>query len=105
MEPNPIFAACFSEIRQGFDPAFSYVVFENESVHGVADDFKDLTSIISDHQKEVLEQIFYRDRVTDRVLLVVKLDPAKADDIIAKIQSFRLPQNLAVYFYFRNTRL
>lgn len=89
----------FTEIRQNFDSAYSYVIFENESESGKPESFQDIMAILSRHHKGVLDKVFHRDKSTGRLLLVVKLRTAQSDAIKNKILNTNLPKHIAFYFY------
>ena len=90
----------FEKIRKGLDSAFGYIIFENKSEFGNFDDFRDVTAIISHCKEGIIKQTFYRDKITKRLLLLIKLESDQADTVRQMILDIKLPKDITVYFYY-----
>ena len=102
MDTRTSIPTSFEEIRNGLDPFYSYMIFENDEKSGKSVEFLKIKAVFEQHEKGVFEQILYQEKTTGRVLLVIKLNPDLAVMIKQEILNINLPKNIAIYFYSNN---
>lgn len=88
-----------SEIKKGLDPSFCHMILENVSDSPGGNDFIDFRPILSGHSGDVIEEASYRDRITGRSLLVVKIDPTRMEMIKQKLLNMKLPEHIIIYMF------
>jgi hypothetical protein len=86
-------------IKQGLDPAFSYVIFEKD---GLAEKnaWIDLYASLGGLNLPILDVVLtFEDTSRRKMLLVAKFEAGRADTIMDKIICARLPRNMVSYVY------
>ena len=86
------------EIKQGLDPAFSYVIFEKD---GLAEKnaWIDLYASLGGLNLPILDVMTFEDTSRGKMLLVAVFEAGRADTIMDKIICARLPRDMVSYVY------
>ena len=92
----------YAEIKQRFDPASSYMVFERHVATGEKEDFSVIDNILSNLAKGAAETEICRDDGKGKDLLIVKAAPGDIDIIVNAFvdQSLQDNFNYCVYSAF-----
>jgi hypothetical protein len=92
-------SASFERIKQGFDPAFCYVVFEcgagpvgESRLEAVSESLQRLGLAVSGAK-------MFHDAAAEKVMLVVQFEPAQRLRIMEEIFNAGLPEEVALYAY------
>ena len=93
----------FQTIKQGLDPAFSYIVFERTVVRGADASFDDVFDTLSALQKPDTVWRIYTDKIERILWLVIQMVPEHAEDIMNEVLETALKKDLK-YYYYRNRR-
>ena len=85
-------------IKQGLDPAFSYVIFERD---GLAEKnaWIELYASLGGLKLPILDVLTFEDTSRRKMLLVAKFEAGRADAIMDKIICARLPRDMVSYVY------
>ncbi len=92
----------YAEIKQRFDPASSYMVFERHAATGEKEDFSVIDDILSNLEKGAAETELCWDDAKKRDILIVKAAPGDIDIIVNAFidQSLQDNFNYCVYSAF-----
>lgn len=96
---NKPISSTFAEIKQGLDPACTYMIFEKPERTKKSIALREILSTFSLLKKEIFEHEFYHDEVGGKYYLVVKLDTDETDSIKQELLNSRLPKEIAFYVY------
>ena len=91
-------SVALEKIKQGLDPAFSYVVFERD---GLAEKnaWIDLYASLGGLKLPILDVLTFEDTSRRKMLLVAMFEAGRADTIMDKIICARLLRNMVSYVY------
>jgi len=91
-------SVALEKIKQGLDPAFSYVVFERD---GLAEKnaWIELYASLGGLNLPILELKTFDDPGRGKMLLVARFEAGRADTIMDKIICARLPRDMVSYVY------
>ncbi len=98
MKKSKVASLSFEDIKQQFDPSFSYVVFERA---GPADKsrLKVIFKALSSTGLPVLELRAFHDPAGGKMLLVAKFDAGRTDGIMEALIGAGLPEDVVFYGY------
>ncbi len=96
---DTIRSSSFTRIKEGFHPAFTYLVFEmsGRAMDGACLD--NLLSSLSGAPLRVLEQKSYRCGPEARLLSVLKLASDTAEPAVEALLESPIPEGLTLYVY------
>ena len=94
----------WAEIKGSLDPAWSYVVIETAAVTPKADVFRTIAALLEGHSVGIRSQEICRESASGKLLLLVQLDPDKAEAVKDVLLDPRLPSSVTVYFYNHSLR-
>lgn len=92
----------FSQIRRDMAPEGSYCILEYESA---AHDLELARTIMEElplQPGDVIEKRFYRDPVSRRILLVIRLVPHRDDEVRDRIMSHGFAEEITIHYYKRH---
>jgi hypothetical protein len=89
----------FEKIRQGLDPAHSYMVFEKATEDIAESAFKEVFQALSRMDFGFYERQVLRDETRGRLLLIVKFGPGRIDSIMQEFLNIGLPEDITFYAY------
>ncbi len=91
-------AAPLEAVKKNLDPAFSYVIFEKDWLHG-QDAWIELYASLGGLNLPILEVHTFEDPQKRKMFLVAKFEPGRADTIMEQIIRSRLPREMVAYVY------
>lgn len=93
-----IISSTLERIKQDFDPAYSYVIFERA---GPADKaaFREVFEVLNRLNLSVHDVMTVHDPDAGKMLLVVKFDAGRTDGIMEEIFNSGLPKDVIFYGY------
>jgi hypothetical protein len=94
----------WAEIKGRLDPAWSYVVIETAAMTPAADVFRTIATVLEGHAVGIRSQEICRESASGKLLLLVQLDPNKAEAVKDVLLDPRLPPSVTVYFYNHSLR-
>jgi hypothetical protein len=86
-------------IKQEFDPACSYVIFEKAVGLNEKPEFRQVLDILVGLNMNAHQVGFFLDETRGKLLLVVKFDPAPTDRIMQEFLRVGLPEDVTFYAY------
>jgi hypothetical protein len=89
----------FEKIKQGLDPAYSYMVFERLSEAKAESPFQEVFEALSRMDFGFYERQVLRDDSRGRLLLVVKFGPGRIENIMQEFLNIGLPEDITFYAY------
>lgn len=89
----------FDEIKQNFDAAYSYLVFEKTSDPEDSAGFDKLSTFFSRHRKGIHKQSLFYDKGEKKLMLVVKLAPKQKDNVINSLLFQSFSKDITFYTY------
>jgi len=89
----------FDEIRQNFDAAYSYLLFEKTSDPEDSAGFDKISTFFSRHRKGIHKQSLFYDKDEKKLMLVVKLAPNQKENVMKDILSLSLSKDITFYAY------
>ena len=89
----------FDEIRQNFDPAYSYLLFEKTSDPEDSAGFDKINTFLSRYRKGIHKQSLFYDKGGKKLVLVVKLAPKQKENVIKGLLSLSLSKDITFYTY------
>ena len=89
----------FEEIRQNFDPAFSYVIFEKAKGEEDRSNFEEIFSFLSRFIKGRIKHDILYDEDQKILTLVVELTKKQKDSIMQKLLTMSLSNDIPFYIY------
>jgi hypothetical protein len=95
-EPEPF---TFERIKQGLDPAYSYMVFERLDEERAESAFNEVLAALSHLDFGFYERQVLRDEGRGRSFLIVKFGPGRIDNIMQEFLNIGLPEDITFYAY------
>jgi hypothetical protein len=95
-KPNSL---VFEKIKRSLDPAFSYLIFEKTFSPGDNDVFQDIIDGIMNLNLRILDSKIHHDKNLELSLLVVRIDPNRADNIMQDVLNIGIPNDMTFYSY------
>lgn len=92
-------SSTFEKIREGLDPAYSYVVFEKTAGSREDAELREVVRTLKRLKLSVRRTRIFHDDATGKLLLMVRFDPGRADEIMQEIVSIGLPEDVTFYAY------
>ena len=89
----------FGQIKKNLDPAFTYLVFEWESVGAQKDSFPEITPELAALDKIKFEARAYEDTSRNKVGLVLKTSPEAGEIMKAKFLAINFPKDIILYVF------
>jgi hypothetical protein len=89
----------FEKIKQGLDPAHSYMIFEKVIEDAAESAFKEVFQALSRMDFGFYERQVLRDEARGRLLLIVKFGPGRIDSIMQEFLNIGLPEDITFYAY------
>jgi len=98
MSVKPV-SSSFERIRKGLDPAYSYVIFEKAAGSCEDPELREVVRALERLNASIHRTEIFRDDAGKKLLLVVKFDPGRADEIMLEFVSIGLPDDVTFYAY------
>ena len=95
-QPDP---CSFQQIKAQLDPCCTYMIFERATRALDPLEFPEVEGLLDPYQGQVLEQNLYYDQASERLFMVVKLEPQQVQGLDGIILHPGLPRDVVVYFY------
>ena len=92
-------SAVFEKIKRSLDPAYSYLIFEKTFLFADNDVFQDIIDGIRQLDLEIFDSKIHHDKTLGLSLLVVKIDPNRADHIMQDVLKIRIPDDMNFFSY------
>jgi hypothetical protein len=89
----------YTEAKQRFDPASSYMVFERRNPNGEKKDFSIIDDILSNLVKGAAETEICRDDAKEKDILIIKAAPGDIDIIVNEFIDQNLQDNFNYCIY------
>ena len=89
----------FKKIKRSLDPAYSYLIFERTFSSTNDDMFQIIIDAISHLNLGIFESRIHHDKNLELSLLVVRIDPNRADNIMQEVLNIRMPNDIIFYSY------
>lgn len=89
----------FEAITQRLDPAYSYIIFEKKTGANDESEFRQVADILRKLDLCVHSMEYLPDDAGEKLLLVVRFDPGRADEILQEFMKEGLPKDLILYAY------
>jgi hypothetical protein len=89
----------FEKIKQGLDPAHSYMIFEKVTEDVAESAFREVFEALVRMDFGFYERQVLRDEVRGRLLLVIKFAPGRIDNIMQEFLNIGLPGDITFYAY------
>jgi hypothetical protein len=92
-------ACSWAEIKNGLDPAWSYIVVEAGAASDDAAVFEAVAVLLAEHGAGIRSRAVCRETTSGHHLMLVQVDPARAEAVQRSLLGPRLPPSVTVYFY------
>ena len=89
----------FEKIKRSLDPAFSYLIFEKTLSSEDSDVFQDIIDGISRLNLRIFDSKIHHDKRLELSLLVIRIDPNRADNIMQDVLNIGIPNAITFYSY------
>lgn len=89
----------FEKIKRSLDPAYSYLIFEKDFLSGDNDVFQDIINGIMHLNLEIFDSKVHHDKKLGLSLLVVRIDPGRADTIMQDVLNIPIPDDMTFFSY------
>ena len=89
----------FEKIKRSLDPAYSYLIFEKGFLFGDNDVFQGIIDGIRQLDLEIFDSKIHHDKNLGLSLLVVKIDPRRADNIMQDVLNIGIPDDMNFFSY------
>ncbi len=89
----------FKKIKSALDPAYGYLIFERAFSSADNDVFKDIIDGITHLNLRIFDSKIHHDKNLGLFLLVVKIDPNRADHIMQDVLNIGIPNDMTFYSY------
>lgn len=89
----------FKKIKSSLDPAYSYLIFERAFSSKNDDRFQIIIDGISHLNFGIFESRIHHDKNLGLSLLVVRIDPGRADNIMQEVLNIGMPNDIIFYSY------
>ena len=91
-------SATLEKIKQGLDPAFSYVIFEKDG-RSEKNTWIELYAALGGLNLPVLELKTFEDQSRGKMLLVARFEAGRTDALMEEMIGARLPKDVVFYVY------
>jgi hypothetical protein len=99
-----VISASFGQIKKKLDPAFTYLVFEQENVEFLEKSFQEITRTLAAQEKIKFEVQAYRDADRSKVCLVLKTGPEAGEILKARFLDFNFSKDITFYVFDSKTK-
>ena len=99
MDSNFKHRRTYTEAKQRFDPASSYMVFERHASNGKKEDFSVIDDILSNLAKGTAKIEICRDSIKGKDILIVEAAPSDIDIIVNEFIDQNLQNNFNYCVY------
>jgi hypothetical protein len=89
----------FEKIKRSLDPAHSYLIFEKAFLSRDNDMFHDIIDGIRQLDLEIFDFKIHHDKTLGLSMLVVKVDPNRADHIMQDVLNIGIPDDIIFFSY------
>jgi hypothetical protein len=89
----------FEKIKSSLDPAYSYLIFEKTFSSGDNDVFQDIIDGIRHLNLGIFDSKIHHDKNLGLSLLVVRIDPNRADHIMQDVLNIGIPDDMTFFSY------
>ncbi len=89
----------FEKIKRSLDPAYSYLIFEKSLSIGGNDVFQDIIEAIRHLNLEIFDAKIRHDKNLGLSLLVVRIDPNRADHIMQDVLNIGISDDMTFFSY------
>jgi hypothetical protein len=89
----------FKKIKRSLDPAYGYLIFERAFSSADNDVFQDIIGGIMHLNLRIFDSKIYHDKNLELSLLVVRVDPNRADSIMQDVLNIGIPNDMTFYSY------
>ena len=89
----------FEKIRRSLDPAYSYLIFEKAFSSVDKDVFHNIIHGIAQLNLGIFDTKIHHDKLIGLSLLVVKVDPNRADHIMQDLLNAEIPDDMTFFSY------
>jgi hypothetical protein len=89
----------FEKIKRSLDPAFSYLIFEKTLSSEDNDVFQNIIDGIIHLNLRIFDSKIHHDKNLELSLLVLRIDPNRADNIMQDVINIGIPNNVIFYSY------
>jgi hypothetical protein len=98
-------ASTFETITRRFDPGSSYVIFEKPSGASDARSFQQVMELLAGLNLPVRSKEFAMDDQRGKLLLIVRFDSGRADEILHELMKEGIPRDVLLYAYGSHTEV
>ena len=89
----------FEKIKRSLDPAYSYLIFEKVFSSADNDVFQSIIDGILNLNLKIFDSKIHHDKNLELSLLVVRIDPNRADNIMQDVLNIGIPNDMTFYSY------
>jgi hypothetical protein len=89
----------FEKIKRSLDPAYSYFIFEKVFSSADNDVFQSIIDGILNLNLRIFDSKIHHDKNLELSLLVVRIDPNRADNIMQDVLNIEIPNDMTFYSY------
>ncbi len=89
----------FQQIKAQLDPCCTYMVFERPTTVLDLLEFPEVGKLLDPYRGQIIEQSLYYDDASERLFMVVKLEPQQMQGLENIVLHPGLPRDVVVYFY------
>jgi len=89
----------FEAIKQNFDPAFGYLVFEGKKARKGGEKFHEIVEVLSGFKHGKVEWQTCSDGLMKRAVLVVKVESGHEETVMDEIMDSGLRKDLRYFIY------
>ena len=89
----------FETIRRKLDPAYSYMIFEKHAGASDESEFQHVADVLRRLELCVQSVEYLLDDAEEKLLLVVRFAPGRADEILFELMKEGLPKDVTLYAY------
>ena len=89
----------FKKIKRSLDPAYGYLIFERAFSFADNDVFQDIIDGIMNLNLRIFDSKIHHDKNLGLSLLVVRIDPNRADNIMQDVLNIGIPNDMTFYTY------
>jgi hypothetical protein len=89
----------FEKIKRSLDPAYSYLIFEKAFSSMDKDVFQNIIHSIAQLNLEIFDSKIHHDKRLELSLLVVRIDPKRADHIMQDVLNAGIPDDMTFFSY------
>lgn len=89
----------FEKIKRSLDSAYSYLIFEKVFSSADNDVFQGIIDGIMNLNLRIFDSKIHHDKNLELSLLVVRIDPNRADNIMQDVLNIGIPNDMTFYSY------